>query len=256
MSLSFRQHEIVELARAHGRVAVEELAERFAVSPQTIRRDLTELCDAGTLQRVHGGAVLGSGVANLGYDARRGMASEEKEAIGRLCAAAIPDNASLFINIGTTTEAVARALLGHRDLMAITNNLNVANIMAMNPNAEVIVAGGVLRRSDAGLIGEATIDFICQFKVDFAIIGSSALDEDGWLLDFDYREVRVSRAIIENAREVCLVADASKFARSAPVRIADIASISTFFTDRAPPERFTARCAAEGVRVQIAQAAV
>ncbi|MBK0400239.1 DeoR/GlpR transcriptional regulator [Limibaculum sp. M0105] len=253
MILSFRQHEIVELARLHGRVVVEELAERFAVSPQTIRRDLGELCDAGTLQRVHGGAVLGSGVANLGYDARRTLASAEKEAIGRLCASAIPENASLFINIGTTTEAVARALAGHRDLMAITNNLNVANIMAANPNIEVIVAGGVLRRSDCGLIGEATTDFIRQFKVDLAIIGASALDEEGWLLDFDYREVRVSRAIIENAREVFLVADASKFARSAPVRITEISAVTAFFTDRPPPAAFTARCAEAGVRIEIAE---
>lgn len=253
MAISFRQQEIVEAARVHGRVAVDDLAQKFAVSPQTIRRDLTELCDNGVLQRVHGGAVLGSGVANLGYEARRALASEQKEAIGRLCAAAIPDHSSLFVNIGTTTEAVARALLAHRDLMVITNNLNVANILAANPDCEVIVAGGVLRRSDGGLIGEATTDFIRQFKVDYAIIGSSALDADGWLLDFDYREVRVSRAIIENAREVFLAADNSKFSRSAPVRIADITAISEFFTDAPPPERFVERAAEADVGIQIAR---
>ncbi len=249
MAYSFRNQEILDVARVEGRVTVDDLAARFNVTPQTIRRDLGELCEDGLLARVHGGAVLASGVANLGYDARRGMASEEKAAIGRLCAGEIPDNCSLFINIGTTTEAVAQALAGRRDLMAITNNMNVANILAGNPHCEVIVAGGVLRRSDGGLVGEATVDFIRQFKVDYAIIGASAIDEDGGLMDFDYREVRVSQAIIENARRVYLVADASKFTRSAPVRIGSLADVHSFFTDLPLPETVATRCAEDGVRV-------
>lgn len=251
MRLSFRHQEIIEIARTTGRVAVDELSGRFDVTPQTIRRDLSELCDSGVLARVHGGAVLASGVANVGYEARRTIAREEKDAIGALCAQHIPNDCSLFINIGTTTEAVARALGEHRDLMVITNNMNVANTLAKNTNCEIIVAGGVLRRSDGGLIGEATVDFIRQFKVDYAIIGASAIDEDGALLDFDYREVRVAQAIIANARKVFLVADASKFTRSAPVRIAELGAIDGFFTDQTPPEPFRLRCEAKGVHLHI-----
>ena len=210
MAVSFRQEEILKLAREVGRVTVDGLVERFDVTPQTIRRDLGELCDEGVLNRVHGGAVLATSLSNLGYSTRRGMAQPEKDAIGKLCSQAIPNDCSLFINIGTTTEAVARCLLQHRNIMVITNNLNVANILAENEHCEVIVAGGVLRRSDGGLVGEATGDFIRQFKVDYAIIGSSALDDDGALMDYDYREVRVAQAIIENARNTYLVADASK----------------------------------------------
>ena len=132
MAESFRHQEILGLARASGRVTVEGLAEHFDVTPQTIRRDLGDLCDSGHLRRVHGGAILESGTANLAYDARRGLSAAEKDGIGQLCARAIPNGCSLFINIGTTTEAVARALSGHRDLMAITNNLNVANILGAN----------------------------------------------------------------------------------------------------------------------------
>ena len=232
-------------------MTVEGLAERFGVTPQTIRRDLTDLCAEGVLRRVHGGAVLTSGRSNIGYAARRQMAEDEKAAIARLCAAEIPNDCSLFINIGTTTEAVARALLRHKNIMAITNNLNVANILAENESCEVIVAGGVLRRSDGGLVGEATGDFFQQFKVDYAIIGASAIDEDGTLLDFDYREVRVAQAIIENARTTYLVADHSKFSRSAPVRITSISALDGFFTDAPPPERVQDLCVAEDIRLVV-----
>jgi DNA-binding Lrp family transcriptional regulator len=155
-----RQSRILEIARQAGRVTVDDLAGRFDVSPQTIRKDLNELCDRRMLTRIHGGAILSSGVENVGYDARRMIASDEKEAIGRAAAERIPDQASLFINIGTTTEAVARALLQHQGLMVITNNLNVAGLMRVYPQIEVVMAGGVVRHTDGGVIGEAAVDFI------------------------------------------------------------------------------------------------
>mgnify|MGYP005849878103 CR=1 FL=1 len=254
MILSPRQQEIVELARRARRVAVEELAERFEVTPQTIRRDLNLLCEARVLARTHGGATLASGVANAGYEARAALAADAKTRIGALCAADIPDDCSLFINIGTTTEAVARALSGHRSLLVITNNLNVANTLARNPHCEVIVAGGVLRRSDNGIVGEATVDFIRQFKVDYAIVGASAIDDDGALLDYDFREVRVAQAIIANARRSVLVADATKFTRSAPVRIARLPDLAALYTDAPPPEPVAALCREHGVAVRVATA--
>ncbi|HEU0222579.1 MAG TPA: DeoR/GlpR family DNA-binding transcription regulator [Paracoccaceae bacterium] len=253
MVQNFRQSQILALARETGKVTVEDLAARFEVTSQTIRRDLGELCEAGHLARVHGGAVVASNIVNIGYQARRVLNAGAKAAIGRLCAAAIPNGVSLFINIGTSTEAMARALISHHDLMVITNNINVANILAASPGCEIIVAGGILRRSDGGLVGEVTADFIRRFKVDFAIIGASALDEDGSMLDYDYREVRVAQEIIANARKTFLVADASKFARSAPMRIASLTDIDAFFTDLAPPPPVTALCAAAGVEVHVAR---
>ena len=249
MAANFRQGEILDLARSEGRVAVEDLAARFGVTLQTIRRDLSELADAGKLDRVHGGAVLRAGVANIGYAERRRMNAAAKAAIGRACAATIPDNASLFLNIGTTTEAVARALLHHRNLTVVTNNINVANILAESEGCDVIVAGGVLRRSDGGLVGDLTTEAIGHFKVDHAIIGTSALDAEGDLLDYDPQEVRVAQAILRQARESCLVADASKLSRRAPVRIASLAAIGRVFTDLPLPPALAARCRDWGTEV-------
>lgn len=236
--LTARRQQIVALARTHGRVNVEELAARFDVTPQTIRKDLNDLCDERVLTRIHGGAVLASGVENVGYEARRAIATTEKQAIGEAAAARVPANSSLFINIGTTTEEVARALQAHDGLLVITNNLNVANLLYPHPRIEVIVAGGPVRRADGAVIGAAAVDFVRQFKVDWAVIGASAIDPDGALLDFDYREVRVAQAIIENARKIMLVADSLKFQRSAPIRIADMAQVDVFVTDRLPSPEF------------------
>ncbi len=140
--VSQRQQDILALARLHGRVSVEDLAARFEVTPQTIRKDLNELCDSRLLSRIHGGAVVASGVENVSYEARRLVAHGEKRAIGEAAARLIPNNASLFINIGTTTEEVARALGDHEDLLVITNNLNVATLLYRHPKMNLIVAGG------------------------------------------------------------------------------------------------------------------
>lgn len=247
--MSHRQSEILNIARSSGRVVVEELARRFEVSAQTIRKDLNDLCDQRALTRIHGGAIIASGVENLAYEARRFVAAEEKKAIGVAAAAQIPNGCSLFINVGTTTEEVASALTSHEDLLVITNNLNVAMQLYRHPRIEVIVAGGTVRRADGAVIGSSANALIGQFKVDYGIIGASAIDEDGALLDFDYREVQAAQAIIVNARSVMLVADSTKLRRSAPVRIGHIGQVQTFVTDAGLPDALQALCHAHSVKV-------
>ncbi|QCI99421.1 DeoR/GlpR family DNA-binding transcription regulator [Agrobacterium larrymoorei] len=242
MFFSARQMEIIELAKTEGRVLVEELASRFSVTPQTIRKDLNELCESRALNRIHGGAIFPSGTENVRYEARRSIAAPEKQAIGKAAAALIPNKSSLFINIGTTTEAVGEALLDHNELMVITNNINVANRLRIFPSIEVVIAGGVVRGTDGGIVGEAAVDFIRQFKVDYAVIGVSAIDNDGALLDYDFREVKVAQAIIANARHVILVTDSSKFDRTAPVRIGHLSQVHTFITDHCPIPAIKAIC--------------
>ena len=226
-----RQAEIVALAREAGRVSVDDLAGRFAVTPQTIRRDLNELCDGGVLTRVHGGALITSAVANLAYEARRLLAQDGKRRIGERAATLVPDNSSLFINLGTTTEEVAASLANRSGLLVVTNNINVATTLHRNRAIEVVIAGGPIRPTDGGVVGHMAVETIRHYSVDLAVIGTSAIDEEGTLLDYDAREVQVSRAIIENARRVLLVADGSKFTRRAPVRIARLDEIDILVTD-------------------------
>jgi DeoR family glycerol-3-phosphate regulon repressor len=251
-ALTPRQGEIMGLARQYGRVDVDELASHFAVTPQTIRKDLNELCDRQLLNRQHGGATYPSGVSNFAYEARRILAAEEKRLIGIKAASLIPDHSSVILNIGTTTEQVAMALRKHTGLMVVTNNINAANILREVPTAEVVIAGGLVRHADGGVVGEAAVDFIRQFRVDYAVIGASAIDVDGTLLDFDFREVKVAQAIIETARETILVADSLKLSRRAPVRIGHLAQIDVFVTDQLPPQEILDICAESEVAVEIA----
>lgn len=234
MNLPPRQQSILDLVRERGYLSIEELAQQFAVTPQTIRRDINQLAEQNLLRRYHGGAAWDSSIENTAYNTRADQMRDEKQRIAEAIAAHIPDNASLFINIGTTTEAIAHALLNHRDLKVITNNLHVASILAGKGDFEVLIAGGTVR-GDGGVVGQAAVDFIEQFRADFALVGISGIDEDGSLLDFDYQEVRVSRAIIDNARQVFLAADSSKFGRNAVVRLGPIALVSRVFTDSPPP---------------------
>ena len=137
---------------------------------------------------------------------------------------------------------MARELLSHRNLMVVTNNMNIAQILSANPDCEVIVTGGTLRRSDGGLTGPVAVQMIQHFKFDYAVIGCSALDGDGDILDFDLQEVGVSQAIIARARERFLVADTTKFQRAAPVRIASLKDITRFYTDAAPSPGLAKLC--------------
>lgn len=253
--LNFRQSRIMAHAREVGRVDIEALSGTLEVTPQTIRKDVNDLADRGLLNRVHGGAVYPSTVSNFGYDSRRVLAADAKAHIGHRAAELIPDNSSVMLNIGTTTEQVAMALRQHRGIMAITNNLNVANILRDARDAQVILAGGMVRSSDGGIVGEATVSLINQFRADFAVIGASAIDDDGTILDFDYREVQVARAIMANARRTILVADNLKFQRNAPVRIGELSDIDYFVTDKLPPEPVLEICRTHGVHLDVVDVA-
>ena len=253
MTPNSRQSQLLDAVRQHGALSVESLAERFGVTLQTVRRDVKLLAEAGLLARFHGGVrVPSSTTENIAYRQREALHAEGKQGIARAVAARIPNGSSLLINLGTTTEAVARELLQHQGLRVITNNLNVAAILADNPDCEVIVTGGMVRHRDRGIVGAAAVDLIRQFKVDIGLIGISGIEADGTLRDFDYREVQVARAIIEQSREVWLVADHSKFNRPAMVELARIDQIDLLFTDVAPPEPFSKLLAEAGVQVELA----
>lgn len=247
-----RQLTLLAEVQRHGSMTVEQLADQLGVTLQTVRRDVQRMADEGLLTRFHGGVRLPSStVENIAHQQRKNLHAEGKNRIANAVAAAVPNDCSLILNIGTTTEAVARALLHHSGLRVITNNLNVATILSANPKCEVIVVGGVVRGRDQGIVGEAAVDFIRQFKVDIAIIGISAIEADGSLRDYDFREVKVSQTIISHAREVWLAADSSKFNRPAMVEVGRLSQIDRLFTDAAPPEPFPALLADAQVHFEV-----
>lgn len=250
--ISRRQRSIMEFVREHGSVQVDDLSAQLQVTPQTIRRDLNQLYDMELVQRVHGGAIIKDTVANLGYGARKILMADEKLEIAKLAASILPDNSSLFINIGTTTEKVAEFLVNRNGMLVITNNINVASTLWPAKGIEVMIAGGTIRQSDGGIVGPSTEEFIDRFKLDYGVVGCSAIDASGEFCDYDLREVRVTQSIIRHARKIILVMDSMKMERTAPVKVGNLNDIDILVTDDGISEQFVEICLQNDVDVQIA----
>jgi DeoR family glycerol-3-phosphate regulon repressor len=234
-----RQEHILQEIQKNGQVKVDDLSESLEVTTQTIRRDLSLLCDNGLAARIHGGARRIISTSMVAYEDRRQADVDSKLAIAQSTALLIPNDSSIAINIGTTTEHVAYALKLHKGLTIISNNINIVHILQNTALKSLNIIGGEVRMSDGAIVGSGAVDAIRNYKVDYAVIGASSLDVDGSILDFDQREVAVSQAIIASARTRILVSDNSKFDVSAPYKICDIKEIDYVVTDTEPPTSFS-----------------
>lgn len=231
MGAKERQHSILEWARAQEHVEVEDIAQRFGVTPQTIRRDINKLCEQGLLRRRYGGVSLPSNASNSPISDRQVRNSLAKQQIARAVAAAIPENATVSLGVGSTIELVARALIHHRSLRILTNNLSVASALASNEGIEVIVSGGQYRHNDHDVVGPEVTTFFSSFVTDFGIISTGSMDLQNGLMDYDIREAEVSRAIVANTRSRLLVADQSKWSLNAACKVASFKYVDRFYTD-------------------------
>lgn len=239
MDLPTRQQDILALIQANGFMRVETLADRFGVTPQTIRRDVNALCDANLLRRRHGGAespVLSN--SNLSYERRQVMNPERKRIIAARVAGLIPSHSSIALGNGTTPEFVARALAAHEDLTVVTTNLNVAMALSVNRSHQIVIPGGTLRLPDRDLIGRDAEEMFRNYRVDYGIFGVGGIDPDGTLVDFERLEVMARQALSESCRTAILVADVSKFGRPAPARGGHLSDPDLVVLDSPPPPAF------------------
>ena len=238
MHITKRQEKILNLIRENKTIKVDILSIKFKVSRQSIRKDLNEICARGLASRIHGGARVLNTISNPAYEEKRLESLDEKRSIGKMAATLIPNDSSIMLISGTTTESVARALYNHNNLVVISNNLNIANALFGSKSKELIITGGTIRESDGEVIGENTVDYISNFKADYGIIGAPAFDEDGAILDINERAVSVGRAILNHSQKKIFVCDSSKLFKTAPYMICEISDIDIFITDKEPPEKF------------------
>ena len=250
---SKRQAAILKMLAEDGFVATEDMVSKFDVTPQTIRRDLKDLNEHKLITRFHGGAGQPKETGNRPYRDRLQTRVEAKQKIAKVVASLIPDGASLFLNNGTTIEAVAKELLGHKELTVVTNNVHVAQTLSENETHQIMIAGGQVRNVDGGIVGLSSIECIEQFHMDFGIIGTNSVDEEGALWDFDQLEVRLSRATIKNSHQAILVADQHKFGRKAMSRMGHINDINILVTDQTPSKAFAKLLDDSGVKTHISE---
>ena len=247
-----RRREIVKRIETRGFATIETLAQEFDVSTQTIRRDIIELEKRQLLLRFHGGAGLPRNSTRLGYSQKKVAAIEEKQRIGRAAASLIPDGAAVFLDVGTTVEAVAQALADRENLYLFTNSLGAAGALACRQDMKVVVTGGLLHGADGSLVGAETNAAISKIRFDIAVIACSGFDHDGTVMDFDVQKVSVKNAAMENARRSILVADGTKFTRTAFVRISALENFTHIVTDTKPPSVLNSAMQTAGVKIIIA----
>ncbi len=253
--LSERQLRVLEVVRSRGFASLEDLAALFEVSTQTIRRDVIRLDAAGLLQRFHGGVGAPDDRVRLGYRRKQAMAADAKLRIAALAAGLVPEGGAVYLDVGTTVEALARELPGRSLRAVFTNNMAAALQLGADRSLEVYVAGGQVRGADGSLVGDAAVRAMSGLAVDIAFIGCSGFAEDGSPMDFDPQKVAIKSAVLANARQAVLLADGSKFRRSALVRIAPPGSFAALVTDAAPPEPLEQAFERAGVAVKVASVA-
>jgi len=252
-ALTIRQLAIAELLQQERYLPISALADRFTVTTQTIRRDAAVLCDNGLARRLHRGikAIDFPGTENLAYAQRAMMNALAKREIAELVAELVPadKDVSVSLGIGTTPEQVAMALGRRERLMVATNNLNVALALSGKPEISVHISGGRMRPNDRDFIGLEPVQFFSQYRVDFGITGVGGIDENGDFYDFSAEEIAIRQAILGNCRQRIVVADLSKFGRSAPVRGGSLNSVDILVTDLPPPAGVQAAAREAGVRL-------
>lgn len=247
-----RRRAIAQLARSHPGLRTEELATRFGVSDETIRRDLSRLERDGLLSRVHGGATP---VEHRGdepaYDRRVTLNSSAKVAMARAAVTQIAEGQALFIDVGTSALAVARALPAEWRGSVITPSIPVAVELAERQRVETLLLGGVVRPGDLTVSGEHAAAVLAEYYLDAAFLGSGGVDAEAGLTDFHPQEVAVRRLALARSHRNYVLADTSKHDVVAVRTVCGLAGFDALISESAPTGALAAALEEAGTRVVV-----
>ncbi|MDO5025227.1 MAG: DeoR/GlpR family DNA-binding transcription regulator [Trueperella sp.] len=226
-----RREKIVQLVKSQGELSTEELARAVEVSVETVRRDLLTLDKLGEIERVHGGAVAPQELhIEDSLSVRRKVAADEKLAIGRLAAERLPDGATIFLDLGTTIDAVVQYIRPDFKGTIFTTSLRAALKLAEFPAVDVILPGGRIRADEGSVSGMMTSNFLSNFLPDVALISIGAILADGSISDFNLDDIHIKELVLENARSAFVLADSTKFHKTAPYRLCSASELTGILT--------------------------
>nr|WP_314419029.1 DeoR/GlpR family DNA-binding transcription regulator [uncultured Erwinia sp.] len=227
---SERRNIILEKLRDSGQVFVNDLAEFFNVSQETIRRDFNKLEEMRYIKKIHGGAVSAQFGFELEFKERAKLAEEEKKSIAARAAELVKPGDSLFIDFGTTTMEFARQISAINNLTVITNSPVIANLFHENATIKLILIGGEFGSSKMECIGPIALQSISAFYADYAFIGAGAVSPDAGVMDQDLNEAAIARQMIKQSNQAVVLADGHKVNSRATALVAVWKDISWLIT--------------------------
>jgi DeoR/GlpR family transcriptional regulator of sugar metabolism len=246
-----RRQVILDWLRRDGKVVAGELTSSLGVSPDTVRRDLRELADAGLVRRVHGGALPAAAGARP-YAERLEQSPEAKTAIARATSRLIRPGQVIVLDSGTTTLEVARQLPPELEATVITNSPPIAVALADHPKIDLTVVGGTLAKDAHALIGAATVDSLRSVRADVLVLGVCSVHPEIGITVMELEESYVKRAMIANAAEVVAVSSAEKLGSAGSFVIAPLEELTYLVTEESAPATQLDRFRAAGVEVVLA----
>jgi DeoR family transcriptional regulator, glycerol-3-phosphate regulon repressor len=247
--LNERQARIVARVREQGFVTIDALARDFAVSAQTVRREIIRLDGLGVVRRFHGGAGPGGSGERLPYAAKRGREADLKARIGAAMAKLLRAGETVFLDVGTTAEATAAALAAVQGLRVVTPGAANARILAASPGVEVVLTGGRIAGPDLSLTGPIALRTLAGYRFDWAILACSGIEESGAALDFDMDKIALKQLAMQMAGRKALIADSTKFGKTALIEVARLGDFDIVVTDQTPPPRIARRIAPGALRL-------
>lgn len=247
-----RRLQIVRLLEEEQRVTVPELSQRFAVSEVTIRKDLTWLEAQGQVVRTHGGAILTSTDATtseIDFDKRERLQSAQKERIGAAAARYVQDGETIALDASTTALAMAPFLRSKSELTVVTNGVRTAMELIQAPTVSVLMLGGMLRQESFSLVGTWGRAVLQQINISKAFVGARGLTARVGLTDVNGEEVELKRAIVDSAKEVIAVIDASKWDQIALATFCPLERLTRIITDTQAPSHMVKQVRKLGIEV-------
>jgi DeoR family fructose operon transcriptional repressor len=228
-----RQQAIADLVARHGRLSVNALAAEYAVTTETVRRDLSALERVGILRRVHGGAVPAASLALETKVGERDLArTDEKDRIARSALALLPvSGGSIILDAGTTTARLAMMLPRDLQLTVLTNAVPIAARLAGSPSVDLHLLPGRVRPTTHAAVGDDTVAALGRLRADVAFVGTNGLSPTHGLSTPDHAEAAVKRAIVAGAHKVVVLVDSSKIGQEHTVRFAELADVDVVVTD-------------------------
>ncbi|WP_374569799.1 DeoR/GlpR family DNA-binding transcription regulator [Phenylobacterium sp.] len=247
-----RLAEILDLLQSRGACAIGELALKFGVSEETIRRDVRRLEASGRAYKVHGGVRLPDNLFEAPYQIRMNENAEAKRRVAAQAVRLVEDGMTVMMDSGSTTFWTAKALVRPRNLTIVTNSLEVAREVLGRDNNRLFFAGGEVNVDHRAAFGADAVAFAGRFVPDIAYLSIGAIDAERGFLDFHVDEAQFKRSLLADARRVAVVADHSKFGRVGAVHTASFAQVDDLIVDEEPPADIRAAAEAAGVRVHVA----